>query len=213
MSRRFIIVFVITTLFTALVVGFSWFYLSQLLRQRLQWADETASQLTSQLRYAVNKAVPGLTSTRVNTENPKALRIAISSHLQTDADLNDMLESVVGTSFIIYDAAIVDLSGAAILDTRPALNGKSVQPRDPLSALQDANFRRQLRMIYGPSKVYDASIPLELDGQLFGSVRVGVSTLFLRSELTPKLQQAAFLSVVAVFCSLVLAAVVSNVAL
>jgi signal transduction histidine kinase len=213
MSRRFIIVFVITTLFTALVVGFSWFYLSQLLRQRLQWADETASQLTSQLRYAVNKAVPDLTSTRVNTENPKAMRIAISSHLQTDADLNDMLESVVGTSFIIYDAAIVDLSGAAILDTRPALNGKSVQPRDPLSALQDANFRRQLRMIYGPSKVYDASIPLELDGQLFGSVRVGVSTLFLRSELTPKLQQAAFLSVVAVFCSLVLAAVVSNVAL
>ena len=146
MSRRFIIVFVITTLFTALVVGFSWFYLSQLLRQRLQWADETASQLTSQLRYAVNKAVPDLTSTRVNTENPKAMRIAISSHLQTDADLNDMLESVVGTSFIIYDAAIVDLSGAAILDTRPALNGKSVQPRDPLSALQDANFRRQLRM-------------------------------------------------------------------
>jgi len=213
MSRKFIIVFVITTLFTALVVGFSWFYLSQLLRQRLQWADETASQLTSQLRYAVNKAVPDLTSTRVNTENPKAMRIAISSHLQTDADLNDMLESVVGTSFIIYDAAIVDLSGAAILDTRPALNGKSVQPRDPLSALQDANFRRQLRMIYGPSKVYDASIPLELDGQLFGSVRVGVSTLFLRSELTPKLQQAAFLSVVAVFCSLVLAAVVSNVAL
>jgi hypothetical protein len=34
MSRKFIIVFVITTLFTALVVGFSWFYLSQLLEQR-----------------------------------------------------------------------------------------------------------------------------------------------------------------------------------
>jgi hypothetical protein len=57
------------------------------------------------------------------------------------------------------------------------------------------------------------SIPLELDGQTFGSVRVGVSTVFLRNELTPKLQQAAFFSVVAIFCSLVLAAVVSNVAL
>jgi PAS domain S-box-containing protein len=42
---------------------------------------------------------------------------------------------------------------------------------------------------------------------------VGVSTVFLRNELTPKLQQAAFFSVVAIFCSLVLAAVVSNVAL
>ncbi len=35
MTRKFIIVFVITTLFTALVVAFSWFYLSQLLKQRL----------------------------------------------------------------------------------------------------------------------------------------------------------------------------------
>ena len=43
MSRKFIIVLVITTLFTALVVCFSWIYLSQLLRQRLLSADETAS--------------------------------------------------------------------------------------------------------------------------------------------------------------------------
>ena len=79
--------------------------------------------------------------------------------------------------------------------------------------MRDAGFRRQLRMLYGPATVYDVSIGLELDGQEFGSVRVGVSTVFLRNELTPKLQQAAFFSVVAIFCSLVLAAVVSNVAL
>jgi PAS domain S-box-containing protein len=213
MTRKFIIVFVITTLFTALVVGFSWFYLSQLLRQRLQWADETAYQLTNQLEYAASKAVPDLTSTRVDTQNPKAMRTAISYYLQTDTNLNDMLESVVGNSRIIYDAAITDSNGVAILDTSPALNGTPLPQRPPLSALHDAGFRRQLRMIYGPSRVYDASIGLELDGQAFGSVRVGVSTLFLRNELTPKLQQALFFSVVAVFCSLVLAAVVSNVAL
>ena len=78
MTRKFIIVLVITTLFTALVVGFSWIYLSQLLRQRLLWADETASQLTNQLEYAASKAVPDLTSTRVDTENPKAMRAAIT---------------------------------------------------------------------------------------------------------------------------------------
>jgi PAS domain S-box-containing protein len=93
------------------------------------------------------------------------------------------------------------------------LNGKPVPERSPLSALRDAGFRRQLHMLYGPGTVYDVSIGLELDGQIFGSVRVGVNTVFLRSELTPRLQQAAFFSVVAIFCSLVLAAVVSNVAL
>jgi PAS domain S-box-containing protein len=213
MSRKFIIVLVITTLFTALVVGFSWIYLSQLLRQRLVWADETAYQLTSQLEYAASKAVPDLTSTKIDTSNPKAMRAAISNYLETDTNLNDMLESVVGNSRIIYDAAIIDPNGVAILDTNPALNGKAVAERPRLSVLESAGFRRQLRLLYGSGLVYDVSIPVELDGQAFGSVRVGVNTVFLRSELTPRLQQAAFFSVVAVFCSLVLAAVVSNVAL
>ncbi len=213
MSRKFIIVLVITTLFTALVVCFSWIYLSQLLRQRLLWADETASQLTNQMEYAASKAVPDLTSTRVDTNNPKAMRAAVTKFLQTDANLNDMLESVVGNSRIVYDAAIIDPNGVAILDTNPALNGKPVPERPRLGVLRDASFRRQLRLLYAPSTVYDVSIGLELDGQAFGSVRVGVSTVFLRNELTPKLQQAAFFSVLAIFCSLVLGAVVSNVAL
>lgn len=213
MTRKFIIVFVITTLFTALVCGFSWIYLSQFLRQRLLWADETASQLTNQLEYAASKAVPDLTSTRIDTNNPKAMRAAITNYLQTDTNLNDMLESVVGNSRIIYDAAIIEPSGVAILDTNPALNGQPVPERASLSVLRDAGFRRQLRLLYGPATVYDVSIGLELDGQAFGGVRVGVSTVFLRNELTPKLQQAAFFSVVAIFCSLVLGAVVSNVAL
>ncbi len=213
MSRKFIIVLAITTLFTALVVGFSWIYLSQLLRQRLLWADETAFQLTNQLEYAASKAVPDLTSTRVDTDNPKAMRAAIANYLQTDTNLNDMLQSVVGNSRVIYDAAIADPNGVAILDTRPALNGKPVPERPRLAVLRDAGFRRQLRLLYGPSTVYDVSLGLELDGQAFGSVHVGVSTVFLRNELTPRLQQAAFFSVAAIFCSLALAAVVSNVAL
>jgi PAS domain S-box-containing protein len=213
MSRKIIIVLVITTLFTALVVAFSWIYLSQLLHQRLLWADETASQLTNQLQYAASKAVPDLTSTRVNTQNPKAMRVAITKYLQTDSNLNDMLESVVGNSPIIYDAAIVNLNGIAILDTTPSVNGKAVAPRASLSVLRDAGFRRQLRMLYGPAAVYDVNIRLDLDQQEFGSVRVGVSTVFLRSELTPRLQQAAFFSLLAVFCSLILSAVVANLSL
>jgi PAS domain S-box-containing protein len=213
MTRKFIIVLVITTLFTALVVCFSWFYLSQLLRQRLLWADETASTLTNSLEYTASKAVPDLTSTRVDTDNPKAMRAAITNYLQTDTNLNDMLESEVGNSRIIYDASIIDPNGVAILDTNPSLNGKPVPERPRLAGLRDAGFRHQLRLLYGPATVYDVSIGLELDGQQFGSVRVGVSTVFLRNELTPRLQQAAFVSVVAIFCSLVLAAVVSNVAL
>jgi len=50
-----------------------------------------------------------------------------------------------------YDAAIVDPYGLAILDTNPAMNGKPVPHRPPLSLLRDAGFRHQLRLLYAPA--------------------------------------------------------------
>src|SRR5437764_888692 len=148
MSRKALIVFAITTLITALVFIFSWAYLSQFVRQRLIWADETASMFTQQLEYVASKAVPDLSSTKVDTSDPKALRAAVAEYLQTDPNLNDMLESVESNSQIIYDAAIVDPTGIAILDTNASLNGKPISPRPDLIVLRDAGFRRQLRLIY-----------------------------------------------------------------
>ena len=213
MSRKAIIVLAITTLITTLVLVFSWVYLSQFLRQRLFGADETASIFVRQLGYTAANATHDQSSTRVDTSNPAALRAAIIEDLQTDPNLNDMLASIVGNSDIVYDAAIVNPNGTAILDTNPAMNGKRLAPRPDLSVLRDAHFRRQLRMLYGPGTVYDVSIPLVMDGQPFGSVHVGVSTVFLKNELTPRLQQAGFFAVISILCSLLLAAVVSNVAL
>ena len=213
MSRKTVIVFAITTLITAMVLVFSWIYLSQLLRQRMTWADETASMLTRQLEYSAANAIPDLTSTRVDTSDPDVFSAAVADYLQADANLNDMLNTVVGNTQIIYDAAIVDPEGIAIIDTNPAFNGKHVPPRADLSVLRDATFRRQLELLYGPAAVYDVSIPMQLDGKPFGSIHVGVSTLFLKNELTPRLRQSVFFSVLSIFCSLLLAAVVSHVAL
>src|SRR5499427_7175379 len=213
MSRKAIIVLAITTLITTLVFVFSWIYLSQFLRQRLFGADETASIFVRQLGYTAANAIHDPSSTRVDTSNPAALRAAILLDLQTDPNLNDMLASIVGNSDIVYDAAIVDPNGIAILDTNPTMNGKRLTPRPDLSVLRDARFRRQLRMLYGPGTVYDVSIPLVLDEQPFGSVHVGVSTVFLKNELTPRLQQAGFFAVISILCSLLLSVVVSNVAL
>ncbi len=213
MSRKAVIVFAITTLITAMVLVFSWVYLSQLLRQRMTWADETASMLTRQLEYSAANAIPDLTSTRVDTSDPDVFGAAVADYLQADANLNDMLNAVVGNSQIIYDAAIVDPSGIAIIDTNPAFNGKHIPTRADLSVLRDATFRRQLELLYGPAAVYDVSIPMQLDGKGFGSIHVGVSTLFLKNELTPRLRQSVFFSVLSIFCSLILAAIVSNVAL
>jgi signal transduction histidine kinase len=213
MRRKTKIVLAITFMVAVLVLAFSYIYISQLLRQRVTTARESAAQLTSNLAYLAANAAPDLSSTKVDTTNPEATRRAVAYYLGTDRDLNNFLESVVGTWPIIYDAAIVDSNGKAILHTNPDLVGKLVVDRPDFHLVENANFRRQFRMVYNPPTVYDVRIPLQLDGARFGSIRVGVSTVFLKNELTPRLQQAVVFSSIAILLSLIWAAGLSHLAL
>jgi len=196
-----------------LVSAFSYIYISQLLRQQVTTADATAANLTSNLAFLATKAAPDLSSTRVDTSNPQQVRRAIAYYLGTDRDLNNFLESVVGSWPMIYDAAIVDSEGNAILHTNPDLIGKRVPDRPTFERVEDASFRQQLRFVYNPPTIYDVRMPLQLDGAPFGSIRVGVSTVFLKNELTPQLQHALLFSSTAILFSLVLAAGLSHLAL
>jgi len=213
MRRRTQIVLAITFMVAALVTGASYLYISQILRQGINTAHDTAAFLTSQLAFLASNAAPDLSSTRIDTSNPEALRRGIAYYLGTDRDLNTMLESVVGSWPTIYDAAILNADGNALLDTDPNLVGQRIEDRPDFSTLQNASFRQKLRLVYHAPTVYDVHIPLQLNGEMFGSIHVGVSTVFLRNELTPRLQRALTLSAVAVLCSLMLAALLSNIAL
>jgi len=213
MRRRTKIVFAITFMVAVLVTSFSYIYISELLRQRVLTAQDTAHYVAQQLSYQAINAVPDLTSTRIDTNNQEAVRRAIAYYLSTNLDLNNNIESVMGTWLTIYDAAIVDTDGKAILHNIPDNAGKPVPSRPDFQQVVNAKFRQQLRMIYNPPTVYDVRLPLQLNGQPFGSIRVGVSTVFLRSELTPRLQNAVIFSGISILFSLILAAVLSRIAL
>ena len=90
------------------------------------------------LAYLAATAAPDLSSTRVDTKDQQATRRALSYYLSTDRDLNTFLESVVGTWPMVYDAAIVDLDGKAILHTNPELLSKQVPDRPNFQIVQDA---------------------------------------------------------------------------
>ena len=47
----------------------------------------------------------------------------------------------------------------------------------------DARFREQIRLVFSPAAVYDVTYPLELNGEPFGTIRIGVQTVFLKSEV------------------------------
>src|SRR6476646_10939763 len=138
MSRKAKIVLAITFMIACLVLAFSVIYISQLLRQRLTTSYEIASLLTRQLADAANNAVPDLTSTRVDTSDPKKLRLALAEYLQTDTNVNTMLDSAVGNWPIIYDASVLNDDGKAILATNPDLIGKTVAARPDFREIRDA---------------------------------------------------------------------------
>lgn len=213
MRRKFIIVTAITFMVTVMVAAFSYLYISVILRQRITNAYEGASRLTQQLAYFAGNDLPDLSSTRIDTNDPVAVRHALSDYLQMDTNILNNLQSDVALWPYIYDAAVVDANGRALLHTNPQLVGKQVAARPDFYSVINARFRRQLRLVYSPASVYDVSFPLQLNGAPFGTIRIGVSTVFLKSEITPRLMHAVYFSVASIFISLLLAAAVSNLAL
>jgi signal transduction histidine kinase len=213
MSRKTKIVLAITFMVAVLVSYFSYLYISEILRQAITNAHEIADQLTNHVAYLADNAVPDLASTKVNTRDPEAVRRAVAYYLSTDEDLNVALESMVSNFLYVYDASIVDANGKVILHTDPNLIGKQVSERPEFRLLETSRFRRQLRMVYNPPTVYEIRMPLRLNDTPFGTIRLGISTIFLRNQLTPRLRAAVAISGIAIVLSLVLAAGLSHLAL
>jgi signal transduction histidine kinase len=220
MRRKTQLVVAVTFMVTVVVACASYIYVSQILQQEIRNAGDTADHLASQIAFLANDAIPDLTSTRVDTNNPKAVRVAIAEYLSEDRDLNTLMESIESNWPTINDAAIVDPNDNAILHSDPTLIDKTVSKRPDFERLQEARFPDQFRMLYPPLRirynlpaVYEVRLPLLLDRAPFGSVRVGVSTVYLEHELQSRFLHAAILSGIAILVSLVLAAGLSNLAL
>ncbi|HTA25934.1 MAG TPA: ATP-binding protein [Terriglobales bacterium] len=220
MRRKTQLVVAVTFMVTVVVACSSYIYISQILRQEILNTRDTADHLASQIAFLANYAIPDLTSTKVDTNDPKAVSGAIAEYLSEDRDLNTLLESIEGNWPTINDAAIVDANDNAILHSDPKLIDKPVNQRPYFQLLQESRFQDQFRRLYHPFRiryhlptVYEVQLPLLLNGAPFGSVRVGISTVYLEGELTSRVGHALLLSGIAIFSSLILAAGLSNLAL
>lgn len=213
LRRKTIIVLVITLMVTMMVSAFSYLYISQMMRLRIENTSSTATNLTHQLAYAAGNAVPDFSSTPVDTNNPVALRRAIEEYLQEDPNLNNMIQSDTGEFRFIYDVAIVDVNGRAILHTNSGLVNKVIPPRPYFRQVVAAHLRDQVRLLFATPAVYDVTYPLQFNGQPFATIRIGVEIAFLKSEVAAHVMKALYISIASIFLSFILAAGISNLAL
>ncbi|MCU1284690.1 MAG: multi-sensor signal transduction histidine kinase [Acidobacteriales bacterium] len=207
------LVLAITGMVVALVTTLSSIYISQLIKQRIDEAYQNGEFVASEVFQSTREALESdLSNGKLDLSDPKVLQAATEESLQTDAGLNSLLQSIVGYSPTIYDVAVADASGKAIVHSDGNMTGNTLPAREHFLDIHDGGFWKQVRMVYGSPKVYDMQLPLQRDGQPFASVRVGISSVFLKESLQPKLNSAFLLSGIAILCSVLLAVGFSTLA-
>jgi PAS domain S-box-containing protein len=208
------LVLAISGMVLALVSVLSYIYLSQILRLRITEAYDQGDFIAHQI-YQVSRdsLEANLSVLSVDQNDPEAVRHVIEASLAKDPGLNSLIQSVVGYSPSVYEVAIADIHGNALLHSVPDLQGKPLPDREPFLNLRNARLWKQVAIVYGKPRVYDVTLPLRRAGVPFGEVRVSLQTLFLKKDVEPQFNGAMIVAGVAMLVSFVLAAALSNFAL
>ncbi len=200
----------ISFLVLLVVLATSTLYLSSLTRQALAEVESKGQYVASEIYHqarnvlAQRKMPPG-----ADPADAPALHDFVQTTLAQDAGLASLMESAVGYSPTIYYVTITDTEHRVLVHNDPAEIGRRFEPAPPLAELVGSRLVEQLRVVYGPSRIYEVLLPLALGGKPLGDVRVGVSTLFLRNQIEPELSAALTLSALAILLATLSAGVVS----
>jgi signal transduction histidine kinase len=133
--------------------------------------------------------------------------------LRNDPGLKSILEASIYDQ-TVTDAAILDSKGIVVMHREPPLAGTVPPAHGDLAALADANSLDKLLMIYsGDGQTLDARQLMMSGDEVFGSIRVGVSTLLMRRALTESLWPTFIFAGVALIVAVFVAALLAQLLL
>ncbi|MBI4167273.1 MAG: hypothetical protein HY508_16225 [Acidobacteria bacterium] len=200
----------ISLLVLAVALAASTLYVSTITRQALREVEIRGEYVA---RATYNQARDALAQARlpaeINPNDPEAVRIFVQTTLASDRGLATSMESAIGYIPTIYYVAITDIDGRVAVHTDPEQVRRPYQRAPRFHDLVGARLLNQLRVIYGPPRIYEIPLPLAIGDRPLGDIRVGVSTLFLRGQVTPELTRALVLSALAVLLATVTAGLLS----
>jgi len=130
---------------------------------------------------------------------------AAGDALRRDRALRTLLASSIAYGRGVSYATIVDTEGTILLHSFPGREGSGHVADAPLATVIAGGPIARLRAIYS-EQTYAVEESLTLGETPFGAVRIGLSTVLLREELSDALRPAALATLVALALALVLAA-------
>ncbi len=197
------------------VAVISGLYVAQLTRQVIAQANDRSQFVLQQvfvaaqetLRDAANRGAAPASS------SPDDIHAYVQQTLSQNPGLSALIESDMSFSKSLYEITITDSSGVALVSSDPSLPGKQIGPRPNLAELVHAPFAQQIRILNGPPRVYEVTLPFDISAQPFGDIHVALSSALLRDEIWPGLRSAAWVALAAVILSTFFTAFVSQIAL
>jgi signal transduction histidine kinase len=189
-------------------------YLTALLRQAVRQPYDIDLMGAEQIWTAVRNALEtGLAGKTVNPNDPGALRALVAEAVRTDAPLQAVINSVNSHSATVYDINIGDSEGKTLLSTNPGMEDKPIPVHTPYDQLLHDSTFQQIKVIFGPPRVFNITMPLVMNGQRFVTVSVGIHTSLVRATYAPLLNKALALMGLTLLTALVAAFLLSNIAL
>jgi signal transduction histidine kinase len=189
-------------------------YVFQLLHSAVQQSYDTNRMVANLVQTAVRKALEtGLSDRKVDPNNPAELRNLAAEAVRDNAALQAVVESVNRYSLTVYDINIGDSQSITLLSTNPDNEDKPLPVRTDYRDLLNANPIKLMRVVYGTPRVFDVVVPLVRNGEPFVTVHVGVRTTLLRAFYAPWVSRALTLMGVALGAALLVAFLLSNLAL
>ncbi len=189
-------------------------YVDQLVKAAVQQSYDTNQMLAEQIRLALQNALEaGLKGREVDPNNPGQLRALAAAAVRHDAPLQAVVDSAERYSLTVYDVNIADSQGSILFSANPENEDKPISQRPDYKQLLDASPMQLTAEVFGQPKVFDVVVPLDRNGQPFASVHVGVRTTLLSAFYKPWLEQAMWLMGFALCTALLVAFLLSNLAL
>jgi len=176
----------VTTIVGLSVVVLSGVYLSWLARVRLEESQVRGDLLAGAIYQRAHAVIAESTEGRDPVDA-----------LRSDSGLRSILEASAYSKHVTY-AAIVDTEGTAIAHSDADMVGHAVPSYENLSSLLSQGPIAKIRAIYAAGgRTFEIRQPLLLGAQEFGSIRIGISTLLIRSDFDESLQGALIAVLVA----------------
>jgi signal transduction histidine kinase len=107
--------------------------------------------------------------------------------LRTDQGIRSILESTAAYGRNVTYAAVVDNNGVVIAHSFPSIEGQTLEAGENLAAILDASTSTQVRTVYA-DRPLEVVLPLQLGEAPFGAIRVGLSPVLIRNDLSQALQ-------------------------